>query len=310
MLDGAMAGGSGGHNRDGYDLFSFMVAKQSIIEAIDVELLEQRYPILVTGKRPRVGSAGAGMHRAGAGCEMRYRPHGTTGWVGVMLGMRERVPLPGFAGGYPGATTRFWIQRGDAEREPVPGHMTGLVVSRDDEFSFALGSGGGYGDPADRDPVLVARDVAHGRIDREEASAIYGVIVGAGGEVSTAETQIRRKELFKTRLASAVPAERPSAQIASTDRPGLPLYIGVEQRGDLAVASESGAVLGRAPRPWTDGCPVLVEPLGDHAEVRSYLDPLSGRALLVDVVPRGMAQAITSQPRRWMEAGKVAIAAE
>ena len=74
MIDGAMAGGSAGHDRDGYDLFSFMVARKAIIEAVDVELFESRYPALVTEKRPRPGEAGAGRHRAGAGCQMSYRP--------------------------------------------------------------------------------------------------------------------------------------------------------------------------------------------------------------------------------------------
>lgn len=42
MIDGSMAGGSAGHDRDGYDLFSFMVARKPIIEAVDIELFESR----------------------------------------------------------------------------------------------------------------------------------------------------------------------------------------------------------------------------------------------------------------------------
>jgi len=304
MLDGSMVGGSAGHDRDGYDLFSFMVAKKAIIEALDVEMLEQRYPVLVTGKRPRAGAAGAGRFRAGAGCEMAYRPHGTPGWVGVMLGMRERVPLPGFAGGFPGANTKFMIRRGDAPPVAVSGHDAGLIVSRDDEFIFALGSGGGFGDPADRDPALVARDVKLERLTVRDAEAVYGVILDADGKADADATTQCRQTLFAQRLADARPAARPVTGATASNSPGRPLYIGVEQHCDLAVATASGAVLARAPDHWTDGCPVLVSRIGGHAELFVYLDPLTGRSLMADVVPAGMDRAITSLPKRWVEAAR------
>lgn len=302
MLDGAMAGGSAGHDRDGYDLFSFMVAKQAIIEAIDIELLEQRYPILVSEKKLRAGAAGAGTHRAGAGCEMRYRPHGTPGWVGVMLGMRERVPLAGFAGGLPGSNTSFWVTRGDGAAERVPGHTAGLAVSAEDEFGFRLGSGGGYGDPLDRLPAQVLRDVAHGRIGADEAQAIYGVVLDGNAVNGEATAQARAAALVD-RLHRARPAVRPVAETAPRDRPGAPLYAGVEQHGDLAVSMRSGAVLARAPDRWLDGCPVLDMPIGDHAESHAYLDPQTGHILMVDVIPTGMGSAIETCPDRWSKAG-------
>jgi N-methylhydantoinase B len=34
---------------------------------------------------------------------------------------------------------------------------------------------GGYGPPAERDPAVVHRDVAEGRIDRDTADIIYGL---------------------------------------------------------------------------------------------------------------------------------------
>lgn len=305
MLDGALVGGSGGNDRDGYDLFSFMVAKKSIIEALDIEVFEQRYPVLVTGKRPRTGPGGAGRHRAGAGCEMSYRPYGVPGWTGVMLGMRGRVPLAGFGGGYPGDTTRFFVRRGGAPAVPVSGHHPGLAVSDDDEFSFALGNGGGFGDPADRDPPAVARDVRLGRLTLEEAERTYGVRFDVEGEVDAAATELCRDALRKARLAAAQPAVRPMDSPVMPAGKRQPLYPGVEQVGGYAVASESGAVLARAPDHWTDGCPMQCYRLGDDAEVSVYLDPLTGRSLFVDVVPVGMTRSFSCLPRRWIDAAGV-----
>jgi N-methylhydantoinase B len=36
--------------------------------------------------------------------------------------------------------------------------------------------------------------------------------------------------------------------------------------------------------------------------IRSYLDPATGRLLLVDVLPRGESCTIESRPRRWQAA--------
>ena len=41
------------------------------------------------------------------------------------------------------------------------------------------GGGGGYGDPWDRDPALVERDVQHGYVTAERARLDYGCVVDA-----------------------------------------------------------------------------------------------------------------------------------
>ena len=85
-----------------------------------------------------------------------------------------------------------------------------------------------------------------------------------------------------------------------------PLYPGVEQRGNLAVSVRTGAVLAIAPDHFTDGCPVLEErhefASGPAVTYRCYLDPQSGHALVVDVVPGDAPRAFTSMPHRWATA--------
>ncbi len=43
-----------------------------------------------------------------------------------------------------------------------------------DGFYFDQAGGGGYGDPAERDPAAVARDIAEGYVTPESASQDYG----------------------------------------------------------------------------------------------------------------------------------------
>jgi N-methylhydantoinase B len=219
-----------------------------------------------------------------------------------MLGMREWLPLPGFAGGMPGANTEFAIYRNDGRREVVPGHASGVIVREDEQFEFRIGSGGGLGDPLDREPAEVARDVRHGRITAAEAEAIYGVVLAAGEEAPAATAQ-RRSEILKGRLARSIPARRPGPRRGrEASLQGQPLYPGVIQVGEIAYAAASGAALALAPDLWTDGCPTLEESRGSRLLIRSYLDPVTGRLLLVDVLPRGESCTIESRPRRWQAA--------
>jgi N-methylhydantoinase B len=216
--------------------------------------------------------------------------------------MREWLPLPGFAGGMPGANTEFAIHRSDGRRDIVPGHASGVIVREDEQFEFRIGSGGGVGDPLDREPAEVARDVRHGRITAEEAKATYGVIVAADQEDSAATAQ-RRAEILKSRLARSMPPRKPGpCRVLETPLQGQPLYPGVVQVGAIAYAAVSGAALALSPDPWTDGCPTLEEPRGNRLLIRSYLDPATGRLLLVDVLPRGESCTIATRPRRWQAA--------
>ena len=79
---------------------------------------------------------------------------------------------------------------------------------------------------------------------------------------------------------------------------------GVEQHGSTAYSILSGATLAVSPDHWTDGCPILEE-RRDRLLIRSYLDPLSGRSLLVEALPVGETRAVDTRPTRWTQAARV-----
>jgi N-methylhydantoinase B len=95
----------------------------------------------------------------------------------------------------------------------------------------------------------------------------------------------------------------------SGPRTGAPLYPGIEQHGDIAYATASGAPLARAPDHWTDGCPIIDELVGKRLLIRYYLDPLTGRFLWVEALPRGKRRTMEISPKRWTEAAKSTSAA-
>jgi N-methylhydantoinase B len=300
MLDGAMGGAAGSIDRDGTDMWTFMVTRKPIMEAIDVEMLEAFYPVLVDFKKIRKGTFGAGAHRGGGGCHMRFRPHGVEAVVGQLIGIRERLPLNGWAGGGPGAVNTVIRHRADGSAEELPPKSSNVTIAAGESIEFGLPSGGGWGDPLDRDPEAVARDVRQRRLTEQEAGRVYGVIVDGG--VDPAATQARRERIRLERLAAAASAVSP---VTGPARPGdldlapVPLFPGIEQRGMSAVASESGAVLAHAPGAWTGGCPVIETKVVDGLVERTYLDPASGRALMAEVVPETAPCSVVSLPSRW-----------
>jgi N-methylhydantoinase B len=181
-----------------------------------------------------------------------------------------------------------------------------------------------------RQPAAVADDVALGRITAAEAAGVYGVVIDGDGQAVPDDTEARREEIRRRRLAGARPAARPLAGAAgdrsadgagdgsadgSADGSGVgwggaagvpaPLYPGVAQRGRVAVSERSGAPLAVAPDHWTDGCPVLEERRRSGnltLVVEAYLDPVTGHALCVDVRPEGAERTFTTLPTRWVTA--------
>jgi N-methylhydantoinase B len=307
MLDGSWSGSTAGAERDGLPLSVRRVGAESGHMFPDIEVLESWYPILIHHKGPRRGAAGAGVFRAAGGNVMAFSPHGTDRLVGAMLGMRRWFPLDGNAGGRPGATTEFVIRRDGVDTD-VAAHAVGVVVEAGETFEFRCGSGGGWGDPLDRDPGLVAVDVDDGIITPEEAGSVYGVVLG--DEAATiAGRAAQRTERLTAALPAPVPPpdEHDDVVERARSRAGVPLAPGVLQRGPVAFSEQSGAPLAVAPGQWADGCPRLEAPLrgagsGPPLVVRAYLDPATGRALHVETVPAGTPRSFAVEVRRWMEA--------
>ncbi|MGH1561625.1 hydantoinase B/oxoprolinase family protein [Mumia sp. DW29H23] len=304
MLDGAMGGAAAAHDHDGIDLSNFMVSRAQIMEASDVESLESAYPMLIDFKRARGGAFGEGTFRSGGGAHMQLRPHGVAQIVGQCLAIREDVPLNGAAGGFPGGVCEFTLHRADGTSDTLPGKSSNVVLAEGDAVEFALATAGGYGDPLDREPDRVARDVRCHRITPEVALTSYGVVVEHGQPVLDATAQ-RRDRIRAERLAAAQPAAKP---VAGPARPGdldqapHPLFVGVERRGATAVAAQSGAILAHAPDSWTDGCPTLERQVAAAIVERTYLDPETGRTLLVEAVPSGSPLSVAAQPDHWTRA--------
>lgn len=204
-------GGYGGmRDRDGYDAVQAYISNAS---NQPVEIFEEKYPWLVETYRLHEGAVGAGKHRGGLGTVLRFELRRGEATVSG-TGDRSVTPPYGVSGGDPGGRSHYKIRRSDEEKlrsvtehgSDSPTKFGNIPMSEGDVVEVATSGGGGYGDPTERDPEVVRRDVENGYISRATATEDYGVVLTREGDdlvVDEAATADRRDEIRRTREALA-----------------------------------------------------------------------------------------------------------
>jgi len=125
-----------------------------------IEALELAYPLRVLCYEFVPGSGGPGKYRGGLGLRRDLTPLGHVARVSLLTDRRRTRPY-GLAGGQPGAPGKNLLIREGKEIE-LPGKLT-LELHPGEVLSIRTPGGGGYGDPAERDPKAQARDELEGR---------------------------------------------------------------------------------------------------------------------------------------------------
>ncbi len=139
------------------------------------EAAEADFPIRVLKYRLREDSGGPGRFRGGLGVEQVIqvmRGEATISHRGDRFG----TPPWGLLGGQPGERWRSVVIRASGDRVELSSKVV-LVLREGDQLHVSSGGGGGYGDPLERDPVLVLDDVLGQKVSRTAARDDYGVFV-------------------------------------------------------------------------------------------------------------------------------------
>ena len=144
-----------------------------------IEILEQHYPILYEEYALREGSAGPGRHRGGFG--VNYRVKLLRGEAKASFVMDHGVVgPPGIVGGGEGGRNAIEVcQSGERTRPEHVSKGEGYPMRAGDWVQVRTPGGGGYGDPAERDPALVERDVRRGYFTPEQVTREYGARAAA-----------------------------------------------------------------------------------------------------------------------------------
>lgn len=141
-----------------------------------IEIFESDTPLLVERRELIPDSGGPGKMKGGLGQrevfkvpDDEYAPLPPVN-LGVQAG-RHVLPPEGLFGGKPGAKAQFLVNG-------IPGNPFGLTqLKPGDVVIIDAAGGGGYGDPLERDPEMVERDVLEGYVTLERAREDYGVVI-------------------------------------------------------------------------------------------------------------------------------------
>jgi N-methylhydantoinase B len=184
------SGGTGARpTRDGLDATAF----PSGVRTMPVEATENIAPVIFWRKELRPDSGGPGRTRGGMGQVMEIGTKGDLEFACNAIFDRVSHPPRGRAGGLDGAPGAVEMASGRKLR--AKGFQ---IIPEGDRLVLKLPGGGGMGDPAERPPEDVARDVRDGLVSCEAAKQYYKVVVAEDGRIDYAAT---------ARLRARVPGE-------------------------------------------------------------------------------------------------------
>jgi N-methylhydantoinase B len=266
------AGGTGAHaGGDGNNAVrAFTESDMTTLQP--VEAVEQKYPLRVERTALREDSGGSGCWRGGLGLTREITLLAPDARFSA-LSDKNILPPYGVCGGGAGAPNRFFVVRDDVEIEPspLPGKVSGFPVHAGDRIIFQSSGGGGFGDPLQRDPSAVARDVGDGVVTVAAADAVYGVVLSGG--VVDAEATRRRRDTLRSSVTTVTVQARAGSpyvdgrRVCRLSRAAADA-IGTHAGGIVEFVNGKGAPL----RAW-------VEAVADDAGAVAWLAP-DARALL------------------------------
>ncbi|MGH3436491.1 MAG: hydantoinase B/oxoprolinase family protein [Sciscionella sp.] len=201
--------------------------------APDVESMENELPMLVPFSQHWPDSAGAGKYRGGVGTAQLWVTHHApmVFFMSIADNSVVQTPQPLFGGYTMGTCPGVSLEDVDIPellrsgnegtldlQSLLEGKFGGRVVSEtygrsirpvmgDQVITLGLSTGGaGYGDPIDREPSSVERDLTEGYISEWSARNLYAVVLDERtGRVDEQRTKELRDEVRRSRIARGKP---------------------------------------------------------------------------------------------------------
>ena len=129
-------------------------------------------PMVFWKRQLRENSAGAGKFRGGLGQSVEISSREGTPFALFAAYQRQIFPARGSDGGHDGAAGSFWLKGGGEL-----GSRGKQIIPANEHLVIEIPGGGGLGNPAERDPAAVLKDVVSGLVSGEMARDIYKVAI-------------------------------------------------------------------------------------------------------------------------------------
>jgi len=170
LLREVLGGGSGGRSyADGSDAIHIVPDSKNL----PAEFAETRFPVLIEKLALATDSGGPGRRRGGLGYDKHVRLLRDASFVSTAD--RVRLGCYGVAGGMAGLPYEASV-----DGTPLPGMNDDVPLPAGTLLRLRTTGGGGWGDPFEREPDLVLRDVVRGLVSERSAEVDYGVLVREG----------------------------------------------------------------------------------------------------------------------------------
>jgi N-methylhydantoinase B len=169
-----------------------------------IEVTEAEHPIQLLAYEFVADKAGAGKFRGGVPFRRDYRFLEHEGVLQVRSDRRDHRPF-GLYGGSPGGPSENYLNP-DGENRVLPSKLT-MTVRRGDVFRHVLAGAGGWGDPLERDPAAVLRDVRNQLLSPAKAEADYGVVIDVQRWSVDAAATARRRDAIRAARGWSTPPQ-------------------------------------------------------------------------------------------------------
>ena len=141
----------------------------------------------------RPDSGGPGKHRGGLGAIYEVEALAEDGADVFLIGERGKFPPFGVNGGRSAALNRFVYETDAGEATPpLVSKITDIAIRQGQKVRLETPGGGGFGDPAAREPERVVRDVRLDYVSRAAARRDYKVVLRDDGAVDEEGTAAER----------------------------------------------------------------------------------------------------------------------
>ena len=172
-----LPGGWGGRNGlDGCNVTTACFGTGLMTQPVEGQ--ERLNPILANECQLLTDSAGPGKWRGGVGLVKTSTIGAAERTVISYICDRERAIVWGTEGGLPSMPQGLWLQRAGSDKRDWLGSMfSDVPIGSGDVFSRPTAGGGGLGDPLERDPEAVMRDVEDDYVSIGRAKRDYGVVL-------------------------------------------------------------------------------------------------------------------------------------
>ena len=185
----ANAAGGAVEGRDGFNQIGLLIALGGL-HLPNAEGYERIYPAMIRRQEFRTDAAGAGTFRGGSGVHYAVDVTGDATYSFRGEGLDTPSGF-GIQGGGTGSAGTMHVQSADGTTFTAPKY--GVREFPPARLEASSPAGGGWGDPKQRDPALVLRDVRDEIVSTEGAREVYGVVItGDGRSVDMEATRALR----------------------------------------------------------------------------------------------------------------------